>query len=340
MKTFQNDADSVRRYLDAKAEEFSNFEDYEVIDDFEDFEDYDDDDDFEDFEDYEVFDDYIGADDEFLDYGGNGVSFAAHNQGFRTASIQISVTANNSKVTKLQLFGDLLVGAVDSSKPIIKEGTIASETIGGTDTATITGSGSPKSINQLLAWLQQQPTILQGMQIATSQTTILSSIIERYETSPFRDMSTDPINLSVFRNEYQYQTGLLTIPKINQVISNQNYWYISIPTGTAFTMTINLYFGAALNNATALQNKMTRAMSNITRMGGSKVVNAITTGNVNGVGSTALTTTSAITANRTTAKGRAASNRVLRQQQRAERRANRQANRAARRAARQNRRKK
>ena len=335
MKTFQNDADSVRRYLDAKAEEFSNFEDYEVIDDFEDFEDYDDDDNFEDFEDYEVYDDYIGADDEFLDFGGNGISFAAHNQGFRTASITISVTSANDK-SKLQLFGDLLVGAADSNVPMIKEGTIYEKS----SAAAITGTGSPKSINQLLAWLQQQPTILQGMQIATAQTSILSGIIERYETSPFRDMSTDPINLSVFRNEYQYQTGLLTIPNINQVISNQNYWYITIPTGTAFTMTINLYFGAALNNATALQNKMVRAAGNITRMGGSKVVNALTTGNVNGVGSTALTTTSALAVNRTTAKGRAAANKVVRQQQRSERKANRQANRAAKKAARQARRKK
>lgn len=298
MKTFNKNNDgSVRQLLDARAEEFSNFEDYDLeeIDGFENFEDYD---------------DYIGADDEFLDYGGNGISFAAHNQGFRTASILVSVSSGNSQVTKLQLFGDLLVGAVDPNKPMIKEGKVASETIGGVDTTTITASGSPKSINQLLAWLQQQPTILQGMQIATSETTILSSIIERYETSPFRDMSTDPINLSVYRNEYQYQTGLLTIPNVNQVIGNQNYWYITIPTGKTFTMTINLYFGVSMNISTALQNKLQRAMGNITRMGGTQVVNAITTGNVNGVGQAALITSGAANAAKTTLSGKRALQRL------------------------------
>ena len=331
MKTFRKDAGSVRRELDARAEEFSNFEDYEVIED----------DNFEDFEDFEDFDDadvYIGEGDEFLDYGGSGITFAAHNQGFRTASIQVNVTADNSKVTKLQLFGDLLVGAVDTAKPMIKEGVIAEETVSGSSVTTISASGSPKSINQLLAWLQQQPSVLQGMQLATSQTTILSSIIERYETSPFRDMATDPINLSVFRNEYQYQTGLLTIPNINQVIGNQNYWYINIPTGVAFTLTINLYFGASLNTSTALQNKLQRAQSNILRMGGSKFVNALTTGNTDGVtkfGGTLAALGAARTAGMvkpvsmiggTTYK----SGKSLRKQQRAERKDNRQARRAAR----------
>lgn len=307
MKTFKNNVASVQQLLNARAEEFSSFEDFEEYDDLEGFEDFE--------------DSYIGADDEFLDFGGNGISFAAHNQGFRTASLSISVTSNNSKVTKLQLFGDLLVGAVDSDNPMIKEGTVASETVGGVDTPTITASGSPKSINQLLAWLQQQPTILQGMQIATSQTSILSSIIERYETSPFRDMATDPINLSVYRNEYQYQTGLLTIPNINQVIGNQNYWYITIPTGTAFTMTINLYFGVSLNNSTALQNKMQRALGNITRMGGTQVVNALTTGNVNGVGQAALITSSAASTAKQTLAGRIAANKLKRQANRSQKKA-------------------
>ena len=296
MKTFNKEG-RVRQILDAKAEEFSNFEDVEFIED----------DDFENFEDFMNGgnDDYIGANDEFLDYGGVGATFAAHNQGFRTASIQITATASNT-VSKLQLFGDLLAGAANPNYPMIKEGTIA-EVSG---TPTITGQGSPKSMNQLLAWLQYQPTILQGMQIATAETTILSSIIERYETSPFRDMATDPINLSVFRNEYQYQSTLLTIPKINQVIGNQNYWYITIPTGKAFTMTINLYFGVSLNTSTALQNKMLRANANILRMGGDKVVNALTTGTINGVGNTAMTTNAAKIVKTTSSLGSVASKKV------------------------------
>lgn len=311
MKTFaKQNSERVARILDARADEFSCFEDYDEYE----MEDAN-------FEDFENYDDYVGAGDEFLDFGGNGITFAAHNQGFRTSSISISVTANNSKVTQLQLFGDLLVGAVDTDKPLIKQGTVASETVSSVDTPTITASGSPKSINQLLAWLQLQPTVLQGMQIATSQTSILSSIIERYETSPFRDMQTDPINLSVYRNEYQYQTGLLTIPNINQVIGNQNYWYITIPTGTAFTMTINLYWGVSLNNSTALQNKMQRAMGNITRMGGTQVVNALTTGNVNGVGQAALITSGAANTAKTTLAGKLANKKLQRQAKRSEKKA-------------------
>lgn len=329
MKTFRKDAGSVRRELDARAEDFSNFEEYEVIED----------DNFEDFEDFEDFDDadnYIGDGDEFLDFGGMAISFAAHNQGYRTASIQINVTSGNTSVSKLQLFGDLLVGAVDSSKPMIKEGVISEES----GATTISAQGSPKSINQLLAWLQQQPSVLQGIQLATSQTSILSSIIERYETSPFRDMATDPINLSVFRNEYQFQNNILTIPQINQVIGNQNYWYITIPTATAFTLTINLYFGASLNTSTALQNKMRRANSNILRMGGSKFVNALTTGNVNGMVGNQGAFLTALGQSRTAGMVKPASmiggtssvksGSALRRQQRAERKANRQARRNAR----------
>ncbi len=318
MKTFRKDAGSVRRQLDARAEEFSNFEDYEVIED-DNFED------FEDFEDFDDADDYIGDGDEFLDFGGMALTFAAHNQGFRTASITITATSSNT-AKKIQLFGDLLVGGVDPNIPMVKEGNMDGN-------GYLRGAGSPKSINQLLAWLQQQPSVLQGMQLATSETTILSSIIERYETSPFRDMATDPINLSVFRNEYQYQTTLLTIPNINQVIGNQNYWYINIPDGKAFTLVINLYFGASLNTSTALQNKLQRAQSNILRLGGSKFVNALTTGNVNGnlasnkaiVGrGAAIGTVGGIGTTSVQSK------KSLRQQQRAERKANRQARRAAR----------
>lgn len=225
---------------------------------------------FENFEDFENYlDCYTGDGDDFVDFPENVRNFAAHNEWDRTFTINVSIPAS-STVTRLQMFGNLLLGSN------IVKGVNTGMIKDGTDAVTgITCSGSPYNIVDLYAWLQQQPTVLKGFQIASSSTSVLSGIIVRNEESPFRTLSTRPINLSAYRNEYMFNNQLLTIKDINDVISNQTFWYIPIPASTALTFTINLYFGASMNSSIALENKQNRAMNNIARLGGNAVARAL-----------------------------------------------------------------
>lgn len=219
----------------------------------------------QDFEDYsQQFENYTGYNDPFVDYV-SGFSFATHNDGARTFTISITGTTENQK-SILQLFGDLNVGAEDPAYEFITDKNLS----GG-----LAMTGNPSTIKRLYAWLQNNPTILQGVQLVSSDSTILSGNIDRRTVSPFRQMATDPLPLSTFRNEYQFQNGILTIQNLNDVISNQTYWLITIPPGTAFTLTINLYFGAALNLSKALVDKKNKAFRNIQNFGGANVVKAL-----------------------------------------------------------------
>lgn len=221
----------------------------------------------ENFSNFEDFEDYTGEGDAFVDFNGLGQNwFDPHNNTYRSFSIVIGIATTFVK-SGIQLFGDVYIGAQNSSYSDLAASSL--------DTG-LTVSASPKGIKHLYAWLQNQPTILKGFQIVSSNTNVLAGIITTYQTSPFRELATDPINLSAYKNEYQEQQTILTVKDYEKVVGNQNYWLIPmVATGSAYTVTINLYFGAALNTSQALEGKQFKAAKTIAKLGGAKVVNAM-----------------------------------------------------------------
>jgi hypothetical protein len=215
------------------------------------------------FSNFESFENYTGQGDDLIEFVGSVVNFSSvfepHNSDSRTFTINITVGTNFAK-SGIQLFGDLWSGAEDSSYSDIAAATL--------DTG-LTVSSSPKSIRKLYSWLQANPTILQGFQIVCSNPAVISSIISTHETSPFRDLATEPINLSAYINPYMFNDKMVLVQGLNKVISHQSYWLLPCAAAAAaYTITINLYFGAALNLSKALENKMKRAAVGIQNLGG------------------------------------------------------------------------
>lgn len=216
------------------------------------------------FSSFESFENYTGQGDDLIEFVGQVVNFSSvfepHNNDSRTFTINVTIDENFAK-SGIQLFGDLWIGAEDSNY---------SNLAAGTPDTGLTVQSTPKSIAKLYSWLQANPTILQGMQIVSSNPAVINSIISTHETSPFRDLATDPINLSAFINPYMFNDKMVLIQGLNKVISNQSYWLIPCTAiaGQSYTITINLYFGAALNLSKALENKMRRAAVGIQNLGG------------------------------------------------------------------------
>lgn len=215
------------------------------------------------FSNFESFENYTGQGDDLIEFVGQVVNFSSvfepHNSDSRTFTINVTVGTTFAK-SGIQLFGDLWSGAEDSNYS-----DLAADSL---DTG-LSVSCSPKSIKKLYSWLQANPTILQGFQIVCSNPAVISSIISTHETSPFRDLATEPINLSAYINPYMFNDKMVLVQGLNKVISNQSYWLLPCAAGdAAYTITINLYFGAALNLSKALENKMRRAAVGIQNMGG------------------------------------------------------------------------
>ena len=215
------------------------------------------------FSNFESFENYTGQGDDLIEFVGSVVNFASvfdpHNSDSRTFTINVTVGTTFDKAG-IQLFGDLFVGAENSDYADIAADSLATG---------LSVSCSPKSIKRLYTWLQCNPTVLQGFQIVCSNPAVISSIISTHEVSPFRDLATEPLNLSAFINPYMFNDRMVLVQNLNKVISNQSYWLIpAAAAAEAYTITINLYFGAALNLSKALENKMRRAAVGIRNLGG------------------------------------------------------------------------
>ena len=224
---------------------------------------------FENFENYEV---YTGSGDDLIDFIDGQNSFAgifdAHNTASRTFSITIAI-ATTFALSGIQLFGDLFTPRENENFA------------GLTETVTgLTVTSNPKGIKKLYSWLKNCPTVLQGFQITSSNLAVVNGIIDCHEVSPFRDLATEPINLSAFKNPYQFNSSMVLVPNLNRVVSNQTYWLLPCTAGdAAYTITINLYFGPAINMSKCLEKRVERAYAGIQNIGGINVARRYSEGN-------------------------------------------------------------
>ncbi len=225
--------------------------------------------DFSNFENFENYECYTGSGDDMIDFVDGQVSFAgifdAHNTASRTFSITLTI-ATTFALSGIQLFGDLFTPRENENYA------------GLTETVTgLTVAGSPKTVKKLYSWLQNNPTVLQGFQIVSANDAVVNGIIDCHEVSPFRDMSTEPINLSAFKNPYQFNSNMVLVQNLNRVVSNQTYWLIPAVADAenSYQITINLYFGPAMNLSRTLEKRVERAYYGIQNVGGLAVAKRI-----------------------------------------------------------------
>ena len=224
--------------------------------------------DFSNFENFENYECYTGSGDDMIDFVDGQASFAgifdAHNTASRTFSLTLTI-ATTFALSGIQLFGDLFTARENEAYA------------GLTETVTgLTVAGSPKSVRKLYSWLQNNPTVLQGFQIVSPNDSVVNGIIDCHEVSPFRDMSTEPINLSAFKNPYQFNSNMVLVQNLNRVVSNQTYWLIPAVAGSeSYQITINLYFGPSINMSRTLEKRVERAYHGIQNIGGLAVAKRV-----------------------------------------------------------------
>lgn len=211
---------------------------------------------------------YFGQNDDMIDFLGNTTSFADLFSPVIDASnafvVSISIGTNFAK-RGVQLFGNLLVGAEESDYSFLS----------GTLDTGLTVNATPKKYERLLAFLQQNPSVLKGMQIECSNPAVTNSVIVTKEVSPFRDLKTDNIILSSFVNGYMQNVNIVTVPNLNKVVSEQTYWLLNAPaSASAYTINVTFYFAASINLSATLEKKLQKAGRNVSSVGGATVAQA------------------------------------------------------------------
>lgn len=200
-------------------------------------------------ENYGFNDDYTGYGDDHLDFGGQGIDFSNEIAVDRVFNIVLANTSGAAQTV-------LLCPSYNPSSTIL----VADGVIGGV--ANFTGSGSPKTIANLLTFISRNPTKLVAMKISATDATQLAQVINIVPKSPFKDLESKRIMLSSFTSESNQNDKMVTVPlhNGNYQFDDQTEWNLTIPNNC--TTTISLYFGVTLNTAAALSRKAEKAGQN------------------------------------------------------------------------------
>jgi hypothetical protein len=211
---------------------------------------------FSSFEGEENFDGYDGFNDDMLDFGGAGrKTFAQSINSSRVFTYNIKNTTSDDVYVVLN---PAYHGVSTPDAVVLKQG--LTEIAGGLG---IVGTGSPKSIDNLIAFIRNNPALLRGFKVkAKNDASSLEQILTVKEFSPFRDLESREIALSVYQDEHTYQEKVVTVPE-EIYMSNQTELTILVKGGEELTIT--WLFDTILNNAAALKQKHQRAKSNVRR---------------------------------------------------------------------------
>lgn len=214
------------------------------------------------FSSFEGEDLYTGADDDMLDFGGKGRSFASEADAQRIFVVNITSTLNHTQ--KVRIFpgytwkpGD--VGVIDDAA-ILNDGTFFTDASG-----NLSASGSPKTIKEFLAFIMKNPTNLAGMRIGSTNTAQIQQQLTYRELSPFKDLQSRIIDLGAYTDENTYRDNMVTVPTPDLILSSD--MNLDIPILANSTTTITFFCGGVLSQSVALKNKRERAASTINKMG-------------------------------------------------------------------------
>ncbi len=188
---------------------------------------------------------YTGLDDDMVDFGSSGASFA-------------SELANHKVFTTIITNGTGLVQRVSfgaSMEPVPGTNQLQEGVVNGI--AGLTCSGDPHSYDFFKKFIARYPARLVAMKITSTSEAQLSQSINVTRISPFEQLGSKPQSLSSSTRETNVNTRMVTLQNLNYQLDDQTDLSINIPANT--TSTFTLYIGAIFNGAKALNEKATRA---------------------------------------------------------------------------------
>jgi hypothetical protein len=127
--------------------------------------------------------------------------------------------------------------------------------------AGLTGSGSPKGVKYFHAFLEEVPTICNGLKIQSTDATQVTQQLTIENLSPFRNLEDKILDLGSFTDEHSFNDKIVSVPTPGLVMGAQTR--IKLPVVASSTCTVTFWVGAMLNNSKALQQKAGRALSGV-----------------------------------------------------------------------------
>lgn len=201
---------------------------------------------------------YTGEGDQWLDFGGPNTSFATEHSAGRVFLVNIKNDLTTTENVILFPGYTWYPGATGNNW--LLDGAIKT-----VDTKTLSATGSPKTIKELLSFIMKNPTNLNAIRISSSDATQVQQQMVYKELSPFKDLQSRIIDLGTFTNENTYRDKIVTVPTPGIIASSEVE--LSIPIIAGSTCSITFFFGGVLSSSVAMKNKRSQAASTFAKVG-------------------------------------------------------------------------
>jgi hypothetical protein len=211
-------------------------------------------------------DNYVGLEDDHLDFGGHGKSFLNEERSSITFAFKLQNATAAKKIvaltpTYLGTAASIATATGETVDGILTDGAIITNLTG-------TAGNSKLTIAGLQSFVKQNPTRILEMTIVSNDTSTFEENITYQHLSPFRTLQNNRIPLTDYIKPEQYNTkkAIVTIGRDYPDVQLNDQTAILLPIGgtdmvatTGIILNINLRLGAILNNSGALNKKATRA---------------------------------------------------------------------------------
>ncbi len=188
---------------------------------------------------------YTGLDDDQIDFGGDGTSFANELAAHRVFTVVVNNTSNLPERISL--------GA--AMEPVAGTQQLVEGNVGGK--GTLTCQGDPSSYNFFKKFIEKHPARLVAIKMTSSNEAQLAQAFMLTHVSPFENLGSKPLSLASYTKETQFNARMVTLKNMDFQLDDQTDLSIAIPPNTQTVFT--LYIGGIHNAAKALDAKAKRA---------------------------------------------------------------------------------
>lgn len=203
--------------------------------------------------------DYSGFGDPDVEFIGKDVGGSFFNMNDQEAfSLQIVNSNPSARTFHLSMGLDYLEGS--ETKGQLRNGTFAAEDDAGTGTSlTASATISGQSIARLIRFTRQNPTITPKIDVVSTQPkaqlALTNTIIE---TGILKDGTAKQIKWRKYADAGAFNLEFLTLQE--QIYLGQK-WLVKIPVAGNSTLSLDLYFGAAINQSAQLERRVEAAVA-------------------------------------------------------------------------------
>jgi len=206
---------------------------------------------------------YDGSDDPSLMFPDGINNFAEEDQSGLFYSFTLANVGSAAEARSLAIIPGYFTSASEikdnagsAVAAILKEGDVITTT-----DKVVTCKGKPKSYDEFLAFIKNNPARLLGMKMQVDDDSQLSEDITVRKISPFRSLQDRTISPSIFKNSSQNNSKLVEIPLQDEQLDNQTVMLYTL--GAGRTVTFTFFIGAIRNVAGELDAKAKIARKNI-----------------------------------------------------------------------------